>query len=54
MIKLILQSIPSYIMSVYFIPLAIVNDIERLLNGFWCEGGSRNKSILFVSFKCRF
>lgn len=34
MIKLVLQDIPSYIMSIFVIPYAIVNDIEKMLNSF--------------------
>lgn len=34
MIKLVLQDIPSYIMSIFVILYAIVNDIEKMLNSF--------------------
>ncbi|XP_058746447.1 uncharacterized protein LOC131619359 [Vicia villosa] len=42
MIKSVLQSIPSYIMSVYLIPDGVVNDIEKMINSFWWGGGSQN------------
>jgi hypothetical protein len=45
MIKSVLQSIPSYVMSVYLIPEAIIKEIERMLNSFWWGGGSQNEGI---------
>ncbi|XP_058758128.1 uncharacterized protein LOC131631355 [Vicia villosa] len=45
MIKSVLQSIPSYIMSIFIIPDGVINDIERMLNTFWWGGGSNNKGI---------
>jgi hypothetical protein len=42
MIKSVLQAIPSYVMSIYIIPDAMVNDIEKMLNAFWWGGGNNN------------
>jgi hypothetical protein len=35
MIKSILQAIPTYVMSIYILPDATVNEIEIMLNSFW-------------------
>ncbi|MCI46962.1 RNA-directed DNA polymerase (Reverse transcriptase), partial [Trifolium medium] len=51
MIKSVLQVIPSYVMSVYIIPDATVNDIEKMLNSFWWEGGNNNKGITWLSWE---
>lgn len=39
MIKLVFQSLPSYITSVYLILDAMVNNIENMLNSFWWADG---------------
>ncbi|PNX86022.1 ribonuclease H, partial [Trifolium pratense] len=50
MIKSVLQSIPSYIMSVYLLPDSIITDIERMLNSFWWGGGTNNKGIRWLAW----
>lgn len=50
MIKLVLQSIPYYIMSVFIFPDATVNDIEKMLNLFWWRGGSNSKGIRWLAW----
>jgi hypothetical protein len=35
MIKAVLQSIPSYIMSIFQLPTTLINTIERMMNSFW-------------------
>lgn len=35
MIKPVLQSIPTYIMSIFIISVVVVKDIEKMLNSFW-------------------
>jgi hypothetical protein len=35
MIKSILQAVPTYVMSIYILPNATVNEIEIMLNSFW-------------------
>jgi hypothetical protein len=49
MIKSVLQAIPAYIMNIYILPDALINDIERLLNAFWWGGGSDNKGIRWLA-----
>lgn len=43
MIKYVLQSIPSYVMSVFLLPTTLVYEIEKMINGFWWRhvGSSR-------------
>ncbi|XP_058745919.1 uncharacterized protein LOC131618775 [Vicia villosa] len=50
MIKSVLQSIPAYIMSVYLIPDGVVNNIEKMLNSFWWDGGGNNKGIRWLAW----
>ncbi|XP_050877711.1 uncharacterized mitochondrial protein AtMg00310-like [Lathyrus oleraceus] len=50
MIKSVFQVIPSYIISVFIIPYAIVNDIEKMLNSFWWGGGNNNKGIRWLAW----
>lgn len=51
MIKSILQSILSYIMSVFVIPYAIVNDIEKMLDSFWWGGGNNIKGVRWLAWE---
>jgi hypothetical protein len=41
-IKLVLQAIPSYVMSMFIFPSSFINDIEKMLNVFWWGGGTAN------------
>ncbi|CAK8540532.1 unnamed protein product [Lathyrus sativus] len=50
MIKSILQSISSCIISVYLILYVVVNDIEKMLNSFWWGGASNNKGIKWLGW----
>jgi hypothetical protein len=50
MIKSVLQSIPSYIMSVYVMPDTIISDIEKMLNSFWWGDGSNKKGIRWLAW----
>jgi hypothetical protein len=50
MIKYVLQSIPSYIMSVYLMPDSIIFDIEKMLNSFWWGDGSNKKGIRWLAW----
>jgi hypothetical protein len=49
-IKSVLQSIPSYVMSVYLIPEATIKEIERMFNSFWWGGGSNNGGIKWLAW----
>ena len=35
LIKTIAQSIPTYTMSVFLLPLSLCDDIEKIFNSFW-------------------
>ncbi|XP_058767513.1 uncharacterized protein LOC131641227 [Vicia villosa] len=35
MIKSVLQSIPTYIMSLFLIPSSLIDEIEKMMNSFW-------------------
>lgn len=46
LLKNVIQSIPTYAMSVFLLPVGLCEEIERVMNGYWwgCEG-ERNKGI---------
>ncbi|XP_058767475.1 uncharacterized protein LOC131641187 [Vicia villosa] len=50
MIKSVLQAIPAYVMSIFILPEAVINDIERMLNAFWWGGGSISKGICWMAW----
>ncbi|XP_058760434.1 uncharacterized protein LOC131633762 [Vicia villosa] len=58
MIKSVLQSIPSYTMSVYLTPDGVVKDIEKMLNSFWWGGGwqllTKPHTLVSIIFKVRY
>ena len=35
LLKSVIQSIPSYLMSVFLIPLSLCAELERMMNSFW-------------------
>jgi hypothetical protein len=37
LIKSVAQAIPSYCMGVFLLPTSIGDEIERMLNSFWCQ-----------------
>jgi hypothetical protein len=49
MIKYVLQSIPSYVISVFLILDSIIYDVEKMLNSFWWGDGSNNKGIMWLA-----
>jgi len=42
MIKSVLQSILSYIMSIFLLPSTLIDSIEKMLNAFWWGNGGNN------------
>ncbi|XP_058742418.1 uncharacterized protein LOC131614899 [Vicia villosa] len=50
MIKSVLQSIPSYIMSLFILPDGIVKDIKKMLNSFWWGGGNNPNCIKWMAW----
>jgi hypothetical protein len=44
MIKSILQSIPTYVMSIFLLPRTLTEDIEKMLNSFWWGRCNSNSS----------
>ncbi|CAJ2662609.1 unnamed protein product [Trifolium pratense] len=50
MIKSVLQAIPSYVMSIYLLPDATINEIERMLNSFWWGGSASNQGIRWLAW----
>ena len=50
-IKAVLQSIPSYIMSIYLLPNLVIDDIEKMINVFWWGGRSNNWGIKWIAWE---
>ncbi|KAM6569414.1 hypothetical protein CsatB_017399 [Cannabis sativa] len=44
LIKTVAQSLPSYAMSVFLLPLDITRDMEKAMNKFWWQGANNNKN----------
>lgn len=52
LIKFVLQSIPSYVMSAYLIPPSVYEELERMMNSyFWGSGGTQSKGIKWQSWE---
>ena len=43
MIKAVVQSIPTYSMSVFKLPVGLCKDIEAMIRKFWCGQGESKK-----------
>jgi hypothetical protein len=51
LIKSVLQSIPTYFMSIFQIPSSLCDEIEKMMNFFWWgHFGSQNKGIHWLSW----
>jgi hypothetical protein len=51
MIKSVLQSIPSYMMSIFRLPNTLLDEIEKMMNAFWWgNGGANNKGMHWLSW----
>jgi hypothetical protein len=52
MIKSVLQSIPSYIMSIFLIPSSLCDEIEKMMNSFWWgHNKEQSKGIHWLSWE---
>jgi hypothetical protein len=51
MIKSVLQSIPSYIMSIYLLSNSVIDDIEKMINAFWWGERSNNRGIKWMAWE---
>lgn len=52
LIKSVLQSIPSYVMSVFLLPGTFISEIEKMLNTFWWGHNSNNsKGLHWMSWE---
>ena len=50
--KTVVQSLPSYAMSVFLLPMELTKDIEKLMNKFWSKSGSNvGKGIHWMSWE---
>jgi hypothetical protein len=52
MIKSVLQSIPTYMMSIFLLPKTLIADIGKMLNAFWWgHGGATNRGLHWMSWE---
>ncbi|CAJ2636059.1 unnamed protein product [Trifolium pratense] len=52
MIKSILQSIPTYVMSIFLRPKTLLDDIEKMLNSFWWgHSGNNGRGLHWLSWE---
>lgn len=52
LLKSVIQAIPSFAMSVFLLPVVLVKEIERVMNGFWWGGENRvSKGIRWKSWE---
>jgi hypothetical protein len=52
LIKSVLQSIPTYFMSIFTIPPSLCDEIEKMMNSFWWGHlGNNNKGIHWLSWE---
>ena len=45
LLKMVVQAIPTYTMSVFLIPAKVCQDIEILMNKYWWTSKKRGKNI---------
>ncbi|XP_058742674.1 uncharacterized protein LOC131615213 [Vicia villosa] len=50
LIKSVLQSIPTYIMSIFLLPSSLIDEIEKMSNSFWWGHTKDNSSIHWLSW----
>ncbi|WJX93691.1 hypothetical protein P8452_75185 [Trifolium repens] len=51
LIKSVLQSIPTYFMSIFTLPSSLCDEIEKMLNSFWWgHSGAQNRGIHWLSW----
>lgn len=50
LIKMVLQSIPTYTMSVFLLPNKLCQEIESLISNFWWRSSNNNKGIHWRSW----
>ena len=48
--KSILQSIPSYVMSVFMLPITLCSEINSIMRSFWWSG-DRSRGIAWKSWR---
>ncbi|CAJ2647435.1 unnamed protein product [Trifolium pratense] len=52
MIKSILQSIPTYVMSIFLLPSTLIDEIEKMLNSFWWgHSGNNGRGLHWLSWE---
>ena len=51
MIKVVVQSIPTYSMSVFWLPIGLLKDIEAMIHKFWWECSENSRKIHWVKWE---
>lgn len=50
MIKVVIQSIPTYSMSVFHLPIRLIKDIEAMIRKFWSGNQDNARKMLSVKW----
>jgi len=52
MIKYVLQAIPLYVLSIFYLPTTLINSIEKMMNSFWRgHGRTAQRGIHWMSWE---
>ncbi|XP_074351742.1 uncharacterized protein LOC141690885 [Apium graveolens] len=51
LLKTVAQSIPTYAMSVFLLPLQMFKDMEQMMCKYWWKSGKKEKSIHWMSWE---
>ncbi|GKV46603.1 hypothetical protein SLEP1_g53576 [Rubroshorea leprosula] len=51
LIKSVLQSLPTYLMSLFLLPASLCTDLERIMNRYWWGGGEDEHKIHWMEWK---
>ena len=51
LIKVVVQAIPSYIMSVFKLPINVIKEIEKHIKRFWWSQGVKERNIHWVKWE---
>ena len=52
LIKMVVQSLPMFVMNVFLLPVGIISDIEKLMNNFWWQStNNQQRGIHWMEWK---
>ena len=51
LVKIVAQALPTFLMSVFYLPLDLCAELERMLNSFWWGNGRTGDGIKWMSWE---